>query len=389
MDLFTRRQLDELLAVHVEPCISIYLPTHRTAPETAQDPIRFKNTLRAVNRELEQAGLISREIREQTKAVESWLHDADFWRHQSDGLAVFLTSEVLKRFRLPRSFPELYRIDNHFYVNPLLPLLQTNGTFYILAVSQNACRLFTGNRDTIEELQEANLPKDLRSALGWWRESQLNFHSMQRKPASRGGDDTAIYHGHQEETKDSDLTAYFRKIDAGVTDALRGEHAPLIFAGVEYLYPIYSSVNNYPSLCEQAITGNPDDLQADDLHQAAWKIVHPLLQAQLHDVISDFMQRRSQGTATDDFSTVLTAARDGLVEALIIPQGIIQPGHFDGESGQIDLATTTDENAEDLIDKAVLLTLRSSGEVLAIEQELMPVEATALALLRAPQNAIT
>ena len=145
MDLFTRRQLDELLAVHVEPCISIYLPTHRTAPETAQDPIRFKNTLRAVNRELEQAGLISREIREQTKAVESWLHDADFWRHQSDGLAVFLTSEVLKRFRLPRSFPELYRIDNHFYVNPLLPLLQTNGTFYILAVSQNACRLFTGN----------------------------------------------------------------------------------------------------------------------------------------------------------------------------------------------------------------------------------------------------
>lgn len=386
MDLLTHRQLNKLLATQADPCISIYLPTHRVAPETAQDPIRLKNTLRTVNHELEQRELISRQMREQMEVVESWLHDANFWQHQSDGLAVFLTSEEVQRFRLPEAFEEQFHINDHFYLNPLLPLLQSDGMYFLLAVSQNSCRLFVGNRNRLDELNEADLPDNLRSALGWWRESQLNFHSMQRKPASRGGDDMAVYHGHQEETKQIDLKAYLRKIDAGVTEALRGENAPLVFAGVEYLYPIYSEVNNYDGLCEKSLHGNPDDLSAQQLHAEAWEIVQPIFEARILQAISEFMQRQPQGTATNDLATVLTAARDGLIDRLIVPQNAKLIGRFDVRSGQVNL--TESENTEDLLDKAVLLTMRTSGQVLAVDRELMPDDSWALALLRAPQSAI-
>jgi hypothetical protein len=38
--------LQELLAVTDAPCLSLYMPTHRTHPENLQDPVRFKNLMK-------------------------------------------------------------------------------------------------------------------------------------------------------------------------------------------------------------------------------------------------------------------------------------------------------------------------------------------------------
>ena len=114
MDLFTRRDLDDLLAVRDGPCVSMFLPTHRAAPETAQGPIRFKNTLRQVNGQLEQRGLISRELREQLGELRSWLEDSGFWRHQRDGVVVFFASTVHRRYRLPELVRAQFLIKDDF-----------------------------------------------------------------------------------------------------------------------------------------------------------------------------------------------------------------------------------------------------------------------------------
>jgi len=254
-------------------------------------------------------------------------------------------------------------------------------------VSQNACRLFVGNRDTIQELDKANLPAGLRSALGWWRERQLQLHSMQRKPQSRGGDDAAIYHGHEEEATDEDLKAYFRRIDAGVTEALRGEKAPLVFAGVASLFPIYQGVNGYKDLCQQPLPGNPDDASAKDLHRKAWEIVRPKFDARQEKVRSEYPQRAALGTATHDITSILHAAGNGLVETLLIRDGAKLPGRFDVESGRVDIGPN--EHSGDLLDWAVRLTLQTSGEVLILDEaQPMPHDTNVLALLRAPLTAV-
>ena len=50
MNPFTIQELQPLLAPHVVPCISIFLPTHRRQPGTEQDSIRFKNPLGTAER---------------------------------------------------------------------------------------------------------------------------------------------------------------------------------------------------------------------------------------------------------------------------------------------------------------------------------------------------
>jgi hypothetical protein len=386
MDLFTRSHLRTLTQIDDAPCVSIYMPAHRTGPETRQDPIRFKNQLQQATRLLEQRDVRGTALRNLLGPAEKWLKDTHFWQHQGDGLAVFLTPQTQWRFRLPREFDEQVRVNNHFHVNPLLPLLQADGTFYVLAVSQNSCRLLSGTRDAVQELQEADLPADLRSAIGWWRESQLNLHSMEARPQTRGGDETAMYHGHEQETHEADLAAYFRKIDAGVTAALEGERAPLVFAGVEYLFPIYRQVNRYPGLCEQAVGGSPDEASAAQLHRRAWEVVEPIFRRREEAALESFSQYKAQQRGTDDVATVFAAARSGLVETLMIPLREELPGRYDEPTGEVEL--TTEGDTEDLYDRAVLMTLQSSGEVLAVDADRLPEQSRILALLRAPLSTV-
>jgi len=93
----------------------------------------------------------------------------------------------------------------------------------------------------------------------------------------KGGHHPAKFHGQGvgiDEAKE-DILRYFQHIDRGLHALLKDETAPLMLAGVEYLFPLYQEANTYPHLLEQGITGNPDKLKAETLREKAWDIVEP------------------------------------------------------------------------------------------------------------------
>jgi len=46
----------------------------------------------------------NREIDTLIKPVEALIEDGEFWRHQSDGLAIFVAADVFRKFTVPISF---------------------------------------------------------------------------------------------------------------------------------------------------------------------------------------------------------------------------------------------------------------------------------------------
>lgn len=82
------------------------------------------------------------------RPAENLLRDEDFWQHQSDGLAVFLSPGSFRAHRLPSRFDEILVIADKFQIKPLLPLFNRNVKFYILALSMNEVRLFLGTEYT-------------------------------------------------------------------------------------------------------------------------------------------------------------------------------------------------------------------------------------------------
>lgn len=152
MDILTMEKLKEIIATRSDRCVSLYMPTYRSGQETEQNAIRFKNLLSEAQRKLEAKGVEASLIDKMLKEPRLLLQGSSFWQHQSDGLAVFFSEDSLHLFRLPIAFAEMVILSTRFHIKALLPILNSDGPFHILALSQNQVRLFEGNQYTVDEI---------------------------------------------------------------------------------------------------------------------------------------------------------------------------------------------------------------------------------------------
>jgi hypothetical protein len=380
---FSRNDLNALMKAPGGLCVSIYQTTHRPAAHTEQDRIRFKNLLAQAEKALIQRGLRSPAARELLAPGQALLDDGQFWQHQRDGLAVFAAHGIFHSYRLPWSFDELVVVCERFHVKPLLPLLAGNGVFFVLALSQDNVQLFRATRFGIEEVKLAGLPNNIAEALRYDDpEKQLQFHT--RAPA-RQGERAAMFHGHGqahgEDPKDR-ILHYFRALDAGLSDLLHGERAPLVLAGAEYYFPIYRQANTYPNLLEGGIPGSPERQRPDELHRQAWEIVQPRFNVLHRDALDRYQMMKGTGRTSDAIEEILPAAKQGRVDTLFVSPEVQLWGTFDSEQGETRVHDAAKVGDDDLTDLAVLHTLSNSGQVLPIEQSDMPAGSPLAAVFR-------
>jgi len=387
MDILTRDELRRLTRTPEGLSVSIYMPTHCTGFEIQQDPIRLKNLLGKAEERLLARGLRTPEARELLEPAEKLLQDSLFWQHQSDGLAIFLSSEEFRYYRLPFDFEELVVVTDRFHIKPLLPLLSGDGRFYVLALSQNEVRLLQGTRHSVREIELEEVPPSLAEVLKFNDpEKRFQFHTMTRTPGGKG-ERPAIFHGHGVASADDPkdyISRYFHRIDEGLHDLLQGEQAPLVLAGVDYLLPIYREANTYPHLVDEGIEGNPEELGAEELHEQAWAIVQPLFVAEQEEAAAQYRQRAGAGSeqASNKLKEVVPAAYHGRVETLFIAVGFQQWGTFDPATNTVQVHEEAEPGDEDLLDFAAMQTLLNGGTVYAVEPQKVPDEALLAAVFR-------
>ena len=386
MDTLKQADLEALLETSGDWCISLYMPTHRYGREQQQDTIRFKNLINRAQEELLSSGMRMPEVQELLRPAENMLSDEDFWQHQNDGLAVFLSPNSFKTYRLPSSFDELMVIGDNFQIKPLLPVLNENGKFYILALSMNEIRLFTGTENTIEEVHLGDLPTNMQEAL-WMDnpEKHSDFHTGTGSKDSQGARQ-AVFHGHgaKKAEEKTNLLRYFQYFDRGLNNLLEDKNIPMVLAGVEYLLPIYHQANTYPGLLEEGLKGNPEGMTGKDLYKRAWELVQPIFKEEQKQALKRFEQLHGQGSelASDDLKTVVKAANFGRVETLFVPLGMQRWGRYDAQQNKVILDKVSKRENEDLLDFAAIHTLFNSGKVYAIKPEKLPGNGELAAILR-------
>lgn len=378
MDYLNRRQIEQVMSVDTPGCVSIYLPTHRSGDQIQQDPIRLKNQIAQAERELEQQSPEGVRAKDVLAPARELLEQVEFWQHQSDGLALFLApGRAAEIYRLPVSFEEFTVVDNQFHIKPLLPAIQFNGRFYILALSQNKVRVFSGTQHAIEQLEPSGVPDSLKELLVEFdAERHLQYFSYgaggNAEPANQDG--AVMYHGQggpERHHKDR-LVEYFRRIDAGLHDLLQQDPQPLVFAGVDYLLPLYRQANTYAHLIDDGISGNPDEASPQQLHAAAWKILEPRFRQAQETAAEQFRQSRSKGLASDRLGEVLPAAREGRVETLFVAHDEHEWGQFDDAQGAVTTHEERQSDSQDLLDVAVKEALAHGGRVYVLPENDLP-----------------
>ncbi len=379
MDLLPRGELEKLVEECGGPCVSIFLPTHRTGTETQQDPIRLKNLLGEAREDLLANGLRSTEVDQILEPARELLADEVFWRYQSDGLAVFLSRNDFRSYRLPLRFEELAVVAGRYHVKPVLPLLTGDGEFYVLALSQNEVRLLRATRHSIGEVELQNVPGSLAAALNHEdTEKQLQFHT-----GTSGGRDAraAVFHGHEVDLKDA-ILRYFRQIDRGVREVLAESRALLVLVGVGYLLPIYREASTYPQLVKEGVTGNPEGLSEEEVHREAWAVVRPHFLKARREAVARYEQLAGTGQTSVDLREVVPAAYYGRVDVLFAAAGARRWGVFDPGTGGTRLHEEADFGDGDLLDFAAVQTLLNKGTVYILNSKDMPGGAAVASVLR-------
>ncbi len=381
MDMITMEKLKELLAKRSDWCISLFMPTYRAGQNTEQNPIRYKNLLAEAEKQLLAKDLGKAKVDVILKKARNLFEASAFWQHQSDGLSIFIADDVLHLFRLPIAFAEKVVVTTRFHIKPLLPLLNSDRTFHILAISHKQVRLFAGNQYAADEIDLGDTPVALSETLpSEWPKQNLQY---QTGTPSAGGTQAAMYHGHDSGNEiKGRLQKWFRLIDKEVTELLSNTHSPLVLAGVDNLFPLYKEVNTYPNLVEEGISGNPDRMKAKDFHPLAWAIVEPMFLKDRKAGLAKYQQLADTAQTTTDVTEAVLAAKHGRVETLFVALGVQVWGSLDQENEKVTLSDTKKPGYEDLLDLAAIHTLVNGGSVFAVSPEDVPAKSLIAAVLR-------
>jgi hypothetical protein len=380
--MFSSTDLKVLMGEHKTPCISIFMPTHRSGPEVQQDPIRLKNLLDEAQERLIAVGLRSSEVDELLAPVQDLQADRSYWQRQRDGLVIFLSPDFFVDFRLPLTFENLVVVTDRFHLKPMLPLLSRGRSFYLLTLSQAQISLYEASRHRLEEVELEGVPSGLDEALRFDDpERRLQFHTSTESPRVER---SAQFHGHGvgvNNTK-ANLLRYFNKVDQGLADHLAGETLPMVLVGVEYLLPIYREANSYSHLIQVQIARNPEDIPLEQMKDEAWKLMEPHFQEERKEAIDRYGQYLSEGKASNDLWEVVPASYFGRVETLFTRIGEQRWGIFDRETGQVHPHEEREPSDQDLLDFAAVHALLNGGRIYTVPPGEVPGDGVIAAVFR-------
>lgn len=384
MDTLTRSDLQQLTESDGEWHVSLYLPTNPVGQERQQDPIRLKNLLNQAEKGLLEYNLRRPEVEEMLRPAQELLTNKQFWQSPGNGVAIFLSKDVSRIYRLSGNVEEMVTVGKRFSVHPIVPLLNDSTNFYILTLSQNLPRLFLASRDNITEVELIDTPSNMEEALQIEdKQKNLGFHTMTGNSA--GGERAAIHYGQGvEDDKKDEVRRYLQQLDDGILRVVEDATLPMVVAGVEYLLPIFRETTSYKNVMEEGITGSPDRQDLTELHAEAWKIVEPIFlgnQQKAVDRFSEFLGQQN-GLATNSLDEAVKAAIGGRVETLIVPLGVQKWGQYDPATDSVRFDEEPSPQNEDMINYAAAQTILNSGNVYAVPADQLPGGGEIAAILR-------
>ena len=255
---------------------------------------------------------------------------------------------------------------------PILPLLEGDGRFYVLALSQGGVRVLRCTRQGCKEVTPEDMPKGIAETLRYDDpQKQLQFHT-----GAKGGKGKrpAMFHGQGagfDEEKEN-LIRYCSDIGRSLHSLFSQDGAPVILAGVEPLASLYRQASSGLNLLDQGIDHNPDELTNEMLHQRGWELAEVYFRSSQQQSLTHYMEMAGTGMTSSDIKEIVSESRYGRVENLFVNTDTRQWGVFEDETGELEFHERQEPGDQDLLNAASLNTLNKGGTVHALNSDSMP-----------------
>jgi release factor family 11 len=365
-DIATRAQIDKLLTSRSPSSVSAYLPTEPASTGHAER-IELKNLAAEAERQLTALGTARAEVAGIAESFAEVSDDDAFWRYQARSLAVFVTPDTLKTFRLPNRLVSMVEVSDRFHLKPLLRSVTFPQVAFVLALSENSVRLLEVVADLEPwEVAVPDLPASAADAVG---QSSIRGRAPRRKIQGSEGQKVR-------------LGQYSRQIDQALRPLLSGLDVPLILAATEPIDSIFRSVNTYPFLAPASIPGSPEAVPDAELVVSARSVLDEWHAAELRALQDLYGRRWSEGRAAQDTAYVARAATYGAVDTVFVDIDEVVPGFIDENTGAVTFSEAADAVDYGVVDEIARRVWLSGGRVLAVRRDDIPGQNSVAAILR-------
>lgn len=386
MRTVTTADLSALLARHEPPCVSIYLPTATSFPDTQQDRIRYRNLVDRAEAGVKEY-VTPAQARPLLQKFRDLAADDAFWAHRRSGLAVLGSPDAFHVFELNRPVPERVAVSTSFHVKPLLRVAQSADRFRVLCLQREEVQLYEGNRDGLTLIRPAGIPWTVNDALGDQAHLQpKDYAAHPKNEGAKGKSGEPTRHsprgtnpgpGHPAKGDDAKLDAerFFRAVDRAVWEHVSRDSAlPLVIAALPEHQAVFRAVTHNPRVVPQGIEQNPGSMSTEQLCEAAWACVEPVYRERLQAFVEDFNTAKARQQASGDLGAIAKAAHEGRVGVLLIEAERVVPGRLDPNTGDALQAAEDARDVDDLLDDVAEAVLRTKGTVVVVPRDRMPTQ---------------
>ncbi len=370
VDIPTKAQIDSLIAARGDALVSFFIPT---TPETQHIGLArtlLGNLLKDAEAQLEAVGTAKRTIWPIAEQVNDLIDDTDFWAKQANSLAIFVSPDRMRTFRLPNHLTEMVQVGDRYFIKPLLRAVSQQNHAFVLALAENEVRLVEVFADLPpHEVRVPDMPKDAASASGT---ANVNSRSYSKRIGGSEGQNVL-------------LRAYCRKIDTALRPVLAGRHEPLIVAATEPLLSMFRSVTTHDAVADEAIKTSPVRMTPAELATEARPILDAVQARMLAALHERFEARLGEGRSLTDVADVAKAATFGAVETLLVDIDEVVPGTVDEKTGAVTFDKESTAANLGVVDEIASRVIASGGMVVAVRKDDIPGKGSLAAILRYAQ----
>ncbi|WP_406447577.1 chemotaxis protein [Streptomyces sp. NBC_00876] len=367
-DALTAGLLQELRAAKPYPALSLTMPTHRRAPDNAQDAVRLRNLVSEAGARLEADPAVTREAR---TAIKQQLDRAAAEidpRRALDSLVLLATADEYQIWQLPRTAPERVVFSDTYLTRNLVAAKAQAQPFWALTVSADHASLFSGTSDAAHEEHIGGFPLTApREAPNPQREERI-------------GDTPSTF-------SDEETRQFLRAVDEKLRGVLATDPRPLYLVGLAPALALLDEVGESTKGAAGRVTkGAPADTSAANLLselRPALEARHKRFAAEIDGKLDEARGRRAFAGGLDE---VWAAVREGRAGLVAVEEHYQQTVRVDQEhlvpvSG--DAAGPADEKVRaDIVDELVETALDSGADVVFVADDSLKEHGRIAAALR-------
>lgn len=316
--MIIQKRLNTLLELCMglkQPKVTIALPTHRFVSESKQDIIHYGNLLKQVKAELETR--YPKEDWEQTySSLEKIKSETVFWNHVSDSLVIMACGNQLEIFHLNYKIEPVTAVGVSFHVQPLFIFKELLDDYYLVNLAKDRVKIYEVNMGVLDEIK----PKDLKmkfSELFTDIDSNTNFNT-----ASYSGG-TGISHGHRDKSGEEDKyrEKYFRYLDAEFKQLNSETGKKIILSGTTDNISEFKALSQENFYLEEVINKPLSSMESKEIIIEIKELLKPKQEKMLKALYNEIENAQLSGKLLNEFTEIVTAANEGRISKVIIPEG--------------------------------------------------------------------